>query len=96
MNVLRGCATKVSIVGRRGHVQGAFTIKELRELTKLEKEGHDASFVVRNELDLGMTESSKPELKGPPGLPKTRIEKLLQESGASGGGESGKVLVCRS
>jgi len=56
-------------------------LKELRELTKLKKEGHDATLVVRKEeLDLGMTKSSEMELKGPKGRPKTRINKLLQES----------------
>lgn len=53
----------------------------MRELTKLKKEGHDASFIVRkDELDLGMTESSKAELKGASGRPKTRMDKLLQDS----------------
>ena len=57
--------------------------QELRELTKLKKEGHDASFIVRKEeLDLGMTESSKAELKGASGRPKTRMDKLLQDSAA--------------
>ena len=92
LDVLCGGATKVSVVGRRGHVQGAFTIKELRELTKLKKEGHDASFIVRKEeLDLGMTDSSQAELKGPSGRPKTRINKLLQESALSDDSESGKM-----
>ncbi|KAL7538996.1 hypothetical protein ACHAXR_008939 [Thalassiosira sp. AJA248-18] len=81
LQVLRGGVRHVSIVGRRGHVQGAFTIKEIRELTKLKKDGYDASFFVRKEeLDLGMTESSIAELKGPSGRPKTRIDKLIQES----------------
>jgi len=81
LEVLQGGATHVSVVGRRGHVQGAFTIKELRELTKLKKEGHDATLIVRKEeLDLGMTESSAAELKGATGRPKTRINKLLQDS----------------
>ena len=53
----------------------------MRELTKLKKEGHNASFIVRkDELDLGMTESSKAELKGASGRPKTRMDKLLQDS----------------
>ena len=57
--------------------------QELRELTKLKKEGHDTSFIVRKEeLDLGMTESSKAELKGASGRPKTRMDKLLQDSAA--------------
>ncbi|KAL7449355.1 hypothetical protein ACHAWC_001421 [Mediolabrus comicus] len=81
LNVLRGGVSHVSVVGRRGHVQGAFTIKELRELTNLEKDGFNASFVVRKEeLEMGMTESSVEELKGPGGRPRTRIDKLLQDT----------------
>ena len=52
--MLRGGVAQVSVVGRRGHVQGAFTIKELRELVELEKEGHRAAFCVRpEELEMG-------------------------------------------
>lgn len=52
--------------------------QELRELKKLEEEGHGAALVVRKEeLELGMTEASVAELKGPAGRPKTRIHKLL-------------------
>lgn len=64
---------QISIVGRRGHVQGAFTIKEVRELTKLPH----ADFVVRpDELALGKsTEASQKELKS--SRPRARIDKLL-------------------
>lgn len=121
LNVLKGGVSHVSVVGRRGHVQGAFTIKvrqqivrhrnvmiisnncfhlliasvqELRELTKLKKEGHDATLIVRkDELDLGMTESSVTELKGPSGRPKTRINKLLQDSAASEDIGLGELLL---
>lgn len=72
-----GCVT---VLGRRGHVQGAFTIKELRELTKLEKEGHGARFVVRGEdLDAGTTDASREELEGPGARPRVRIDKLLRD-----------------
>lgn len=55
-------------------------MKEIRELTKLQDEGHDVAFHVRKEeLELGMTESSLLELKGSAGRPKTRLVKLLQE-----------------
>jgi adrenodoxin-NADP+ reductase len=66
----------ISVVGRRGHVQAAFTIKEVRELTKL-VETDDAELVVRNdELELGGgTEASKEELKA---RPRARIHKLLE------------------
>eukprot|EP00592_Proboscia_alata_P025778 CAMPEP_0194445842 /NCGR_PEP_ID=MMETSP0176-20130528/128091_1 /TAXON_ID=216777 /ORGANISM="Proboscia alata, Strain PI-D3" /LENGTH=637 /DNA_ID=CAMNT_0039272457 /DNA_START=17 /DNA_END=1930 /DNA_ORIENTATION=+ len=47
-NTSGGGGVAVSIVGRRGHVQGSFTIKELRELTKMEK-NHDCTFVVRDD-----------------------------------------------
>ena len=51
---------RVVVVGRRGHVQAAFTVKELRELTKLE----GATFVVAPEaLEAGMNASSEVELK---------------------------------
>jgi adrenodoxin-NADP+ reductase len=71
----------ISIIGRRGHVQGAFTIKELRELTKLQEEGYGVKFhVLSEELDLGLTPASKEELAGPSGRPKTRIDKLLRDN----------------
>jgi len=81
LDILKGGVSHVSVVGRRGHIQGAFTIKELRELTKLKDEGNNATFIVRREeLERGMTDSSKEELKGAAGRPKTRIDKLLQDS----------------
>lgn len=84
LSVLQEGVGTVSIVGRRGHVQGAFTIKELRELVKLEQEGYDTSFIVRqDELDLGTTEASLIELNGPGGRPRVRIDKLLREAAAT-------------
>ena len=72
----------ISIVGRRGHVQGAFTIKELRELTKLHDDGDGSKFIVRqDELDLGMTSATKDELSKQ--RPKVRIDKLLREHATS-------------
>jgi adrenodoxin-NADP+ reductase len=83
--VLGDGVSHISIVGRRGHVQGAFTIKELRELVKLEEEGHGTSFVVReDELDMGATPASLEELNGPHGRPRTRIDKLLRETASRG------------
>jgi adrenodoxin-NADP+ reductase len=71
----------VSVVGRRGHVQGAFTIKELRELTKLEDEGHGTKFIILdNELDLGETPASKAELDEKGAKPKVRIHQLLRDA----------------
>jgi hypothetical protein len=83
--VLGDGVARISIVGRRGHVQGAFTIKELRELVNLQAEGHDTSFIVRaEELELGMTLASQQELNGPQGRPRIRIDKLLREAAARG------------
>jgi adrenodoxin-NADP+ reductase len=66
----------ISVVGRRGHVQGAFTIKELRELTKLPH----ADFVVRSdEIDMGKSSAaSRKELEG--NRPRTRIDTLLTDA----------------
>lgn len=84
LSALKEGVGHVYIVGRRGHVQGAFTIKELRELVKLKQEGFDASFIVReDELDLGTTEASLAELNGPGGRPRVRIDKLLREASAN-------------
>lgn len=69
---------EVSVIGRRGHVQGAFTIKELRELTRL----GDANFVVRaDELDMGRTEASEQEMKDT--RPRKRMDKLLTDAAVS-------------
>ena len=84
LKVLGDGVRKVTIVGRRGHVQGAFTIKEIRELTKLKKEGLDVTFrVSQEELDMGMTEASMAELDGPAARPKKRIDKLLRDAAAA-------------
>lgn len=81
--VLKEGIKSTTIVGRRGHIQGAFTIKELRELTKLDAEGHDASFVVKeDELDMGNTLASQEELNTKGARPKVRIDKLLREAAA--------------
>ena len=94
LDILKGGVSHVSVVGRRGHVQGAFTIKELRELTKLKKEGHQVSFVVRKEeLEMGMTDASIEELKGPGGRPKTRVDKLLQDAASQSDELKGKLML---
>ena len=70
-----------------------FQLKELRELTKLEKEGHSATFSVsQEELDMGMTESSIAELKSASGRPKVRIDKLLRDSSASDDSVEGELI----
>eukprot|EP00980_Cylindrotheca_fusiformis_P002833 scaffold672_cov126-Cylindrotheca_fusiformis.AAC.34 len=68
----------ISVVGRRGHIQAAFTIKELRELTKLP----NADFVVqKEELDMGRTSASEYELEK--ARPRQRMDKLLTDSAVS-------------
>jgi adrenodoxin-NADP+ reductase len=64
----------VSVLGRRGHIQGAFTIKELRELTKL-----PGFYVAEPELDMGMSTAEDPE---PLPRPKQRIDTLLRKAAA--------------
>jgi adrenodoxin-NADP+ reductase len=77
LEVLKEGVRITTVLGRRGHVQGAFTIKELRELTKLE----NASFVVQEaELQLGSTAASLAELES--AKPKQRIDSLLREAAA--------------
>ncbi|CAN0484216.1 unnamed protein product, partial [Scytosiphon promiscuus] len=63
---------RVLVLGRRGHVQASFTIKELRELTNLDGA---ACLVRRDELELGRTPASLAELKAK--RPKNRIDTLL-------------------
>jgi len=85
---------QITIVGRRGHIQGAFTIKEVRELVKLQQEGHDTEFVVRDdELDMGRTEASLEELKN--SRPKSRIDKLLRESTSRSNGKNLTIFCLR-
>lgn len=64
----------VVILGRRGHVQSSFTIKELREMSRLE----GARLVVlRDELDKGWTAASREEAAAQ--ASKTRILQLLDK-----------------
>eukprot|EP01040_Poterioochromonas_malhamensis_P002017 gene2023-2153_t len=66
----------VSIIGRRGHVQSSFTIKELRELSRLTNEQQPIPTVFHpDELQLGLTEASKKELDN--NRPKKRIMELI-------------------
>lgn len=61
------------MVGRRGHVQAAFTIKELRELSRIEGTRVLAD---PEELRMGMTEASAAELVD--ARPKKRLTDLVQ------------------
>lgn len=63
---------EVVIIGRRGHIQASFTIKELRELTKLADVNVKIS---QSELNDSNTESSELELKN--NRPKHRIVDLI-------------------
>lgn len=75
MDVLESTGSKlrrVLVLGRRGHVQASFTIKELRELTKLD----GVTCVVKyDELEMGRTPASLDILKAT--RAKTRIDALL-------------------
>lgn len=95
--ILQEGVKRTIVLGRRGHVQGAFTIKELRELTKLEGDGHDVSFLVReDELDMGTTQASLEELNAPGARPKIRIDKLLRNAALLKSGFQGlKEVVLR-
>ena len=63
----------VTVVGRRGHVQSAFTIKELRELTRMRGVKVHIS---ETDLEKGRTEASLQELEG--NRPKKRIVELIE------------------
>jgi adrenodoxin-NADP+ reductase len=74
---------RVHVVGRRGHVQAAFTMKELREVTRLA----DTAFVVAvEELHRGRTAASLAEIEA--GRPRKRMDALLAETAAAAGPSS--------
>ena len=69
---------RVHVVGRRGHVQAAFTMKELREVTRLE----DAACVVHaGELARGRAGASAQELESQ--RARKRMDALLGEVAAA-------------
>ena len=75
LSALKNSAVEeVVIIGRRGHVQASFTIKEMRELTKLT--GVSVS-VLHSELSSSLTEASKSELSA--NRPKHRIVELINK-----------------
>jgi adrenodoxin-NADP+ reductase len=69
----RSSVKTVTIVGRRGHVQSAFTIKELRELTRLRGV---RAHISPADLEAGTTAASAQELEG--NRPKKRIVELIE------------------
>jgi len=74
----RSKVRRVHVVGRRGHVQAAFTMKELREVTRLE----DAACVVHEgELARGRAGASAQELEAQ--RARKRMDALLAEVGAA-------------
>lgn len=77
-HALRG----VHLVGRRGAGQAAFTIKELRELTKL---ATARLRVWQHEVDLGATLATQEELDS--SRPKTRLHKLVADNAVAALGE---------
>ena len=70
----RSSIEKITVIGRRGHMQAAFTIKELRELTKID---NVVVKVHQDELISGTTESTLKELEN--NRPKRRIAELIQQ-----------------
>ena len=91
--ILQGGVGHVTVVGRRGHVQGAFTIKEVRELHALQAEGHDVSFRVQSEeLDLGgLTPASQTELEQ---RPQQRLDKLLRQVAKDNHNDNDSTTPC--
>lgn len=69
----RSQVKSITIIGRRGHIQSAFTIKELRELTRMR--GVQV-LIDSTELELGRTEASMQELEN--NRPKKRIVDLIE------------------
>jgi adrenodoxin-NADP+ reductase len=68
---------KVTMIGRRGHIQASFTIKEFRELTKLTNNGKAVPVIIdEKELKLGSNESSLKEIEN--NRPKKRIIELVE------------------
>jgi adrenodoxin-NADP+ reductase len=66
---------RVTLLGRRGHIQASFTMKELRELTKMS----NANCIVDvKELDLGINDASKIEMDKQ--RAQKRMDALLRET----------------
>ncbi len=68
----------VTVLGRRGHVQSAFTIKEFRELSRLDGVG---LHVLPSDIAAGLTAASQTELEN--NRPKKRIVELIQSVAAA-------------
>ena len=80
---------RVVLLGRRGHVQGAFTIKEVRELTRLEGV---RCVISKQDLEAGATSASLEEIKKE--RAKKRMNDLLQKtaSAAASGADEARTI----
>lgn len=89
LNSLRNCNVEhVTILGRRGHVQSSFTIKELRELSKLA----GVNLVLRpEEIEKGWTAASRTEAEQQPG--KKRLLQLMETLSKETPSQSNKVTI---
>lgn len=86
----RSRVKRVHVLGRRGHVQAAFTMKELREVTKLE----DAACVLRaEELQRGRTPASMAEIES--ARARKRMDALLNDTLAAASSGKSKQLILR-
>lgn len=80
----------ISVIGRRGHGQAAFTIKELRELTRID----GATCIVDPaEIQLGLTDFTIKELEA--SRPRKRLADLLQTLPAEPVPESTRTVALR-
>ena len=80
---------RVHLIGRRGHVQASFTMKELREVTRLK----DAACVLSlGELERGRTAASKAEIETH--RAKKRMDALYVEEMAKRREEAGNHINC--
>ena len=70
--------TDIHVMGRRGHVQAAFTIKELRELTKIPRVHVN---ILESELQEGNTASSTEEIRAK--RPLKRLTDLITTTASS-------------
>ncbi len=89
----KSAVENVYVIGRRGHVQAAFTMKEMRELTQLA--GCDL-IIDEADLENGRTDASKEEIKQ--FRAKKRMDALLQkhvESPKGPGGEAERSISLR-
>lgn len=78
----------ITIIGRRGHGQASFTIKELRELTRL-PEGQ--VLIPLDDIQKGLTEATKQEIQS--SRPKKRITDLMETVAAVPLDESKKKFI---